>query len=324
MKHQEILYNVAGQSFFFDPPEGRPAAAPAPTVSVFLATNDDDGTAEAATNGSCTIDAADTGLLSAAAAGAVTLSVASIGSLVLGRRYLLTDPDGHRELVETVSLSGTTVGVRRPLLNAYASGSAFQGTRLSVSVAAAWSTDRNKITDALGSSFRTDVEDDPAQFAGHAGYRLRWSYTAGGAATIGISFADLVRYQSKNLVTALDVDDTFAGWIDRLPPDHQRDQGARLVESSFSAVRFDLLGDAETARKIRDTDIIGELTIYRANRLAAEHNVLAGRADTAAVDVAQKLYTQRYNQLAREPKFPVDTAGGGASAQPERLPVWRR
>ena len=133
-----------------------------------------------------------------------------------------------------------------------------------------------------------------------------------------------MRYQTKNLITPLDVDGRFAGWIDRLPPDYQRDQGASLVEDAFNAVRMDLLGDAQTLRKIRTTDIIGELTVYKANLLAAQHNVLAGRADKAAVEVADGLYTQRYNQLAREPKFPVDAGGGGAAAQAQRLPPWRR
>lgn len=324
MRHQELIFNLAGQSFFYDPPEGRPAASPVPTVIVYFGANDDDGPAEAATTGACAVDACDTGLATAAAAGDTALSVGSGGSIVRGRRYLLTDLDGDRELIEVASITGTTVGLRRPLMNAYSSGSAFQGTRITIGVNATWIADRSKITDALGSNWRTDVEDDPSLFAGHAGFRLRWSYTAGGVATIGISFADVVRYQSKNLVTALDVDGIFPGWIDRLPPDYQRDQGAALVERALEAVRFDLLGDAETLRKIRDTEILGELTVYKANLLAAQDNVLAGRADKLAIDVAQSLYTQRYNQLAREPKFPVDNAGSGAATQPKRLPVWRR
>lgn len=324
MRHQEVIFNLTGQSFFYDPPEGRPAASPVPTVAVYFAANDDDGPAEAATTGAVAIDAVDTTLASSAAAGDTSLSVGTGGSITRGRRYLVTDVDGDRELIEVASITGTTVGLRRPLMNAYASLSAFQGTRLTIGVNATWIADRSKITDALGSNWRTDVEDDPSLFAGHAGFRLRWSYTAGGIATIGIGFADVVRYQGKNLVTALDVDARFPGWIDRLPPDYQRDQGASLVDQALEAVRFDLLGDAQTARKVRDTEILGELTVYKANLLAAEHSVLAGRADKLAADVAQGLYTQRYNQLAREPKFPVDNAGGGAAAQPQRLPVWRR
>jgi hypothetical protein len=324
VRHQEVIFNLAGQSFFYDVPEGRPAASPVPTVQVFLATNDDDGVAETATTGACSIDSVDTTLSSAAAAGDTQVTVASAPVTTRGRRYLITDASGDRELVEIRAVSGTTVGLRRPLSNSYASGAAFQGTRITIGVNATWVADRSKITDALGSNWRTDVEDDPAQFAGHPGYRLRWSYTAGGVAMIGVNFADLVRYAAKNLITPLDVDARFAGWIDRLPPDYQRDQGAALVDEAFHAVREDLLGDAQTARKIRSTDVVGTLTIYKAALLAAQHNVLAGRTEAAAVGVAQDLYTQRYNQLARTPKFPVDSAGSGASAQPQRLPVWRR
>lgn len=326
MRHQEVVFNLLGQSFFYDVPEGRPAAAPTPTVQVFLATNDDDGVAETATTGSCAIDSVDTTLSVAATAGDTQMTVTSGTAIARGRRYLVSASSaGDREIIEVASISGTTtVGLRRPLSNSYTSGAAFQGTRVTIGVNATWVADRSKLTDALGSNWRTDVEDDPAQFAGHPGFRMRWSYTVGGVASIGISFADLVRYQAKNLITPLDVDGRFAGWIDRLPPDYQRDQGTSLVEESFHAVREDLLGDAQTARKIRSTDVVGTLTIYKAALLAAQHNVLAGRGDTEAVKVAQDLYTQRYNQLAREPKFSVDTAGSGASAQPQRLPVWRR
>jgi hypothetical protein len=327
MRHQEVIYNLAGQSFFYDPPEGRPAASPAPTCTVYLATDSDDGggVTESATTGSCSIDAVDTTLSAAAAAGDTEVSVASAASIARGQRYLISaGAGGDRELAEVAAISGTTISLRRPLQNAYASGADFEGTRISISVNATWVADKSNITDALGSSWRTDVEDDPAQFAGHAGYRLRWTYTVAGVATIGISFADLVRYSAKNLVTALDVDGRFPGFIDRLTPDDRRDQGAGVIANAFDAVRFDLLGDAQTMRKVRDTDIVGELTMYKAVVMAAANNVLAGRADKSAVDVAEDLYKQRYNQLAREPKFPVDTAGSGASAQPQRLPAWRR
>jgi len=325
MRHQEVIYNLTGQSFFYDPPEGRPSASPTPTCQVYLATDSDDaGVTESATTGSCSIDSVDTTLSAAAVAGAVSLAVASGTAIARGRRYLITDTDGDRELVEVASISGTTVGLRRPLSNDYASGSTFQGTRISISVSATWVADRSNITDALGSSWRTDVEDDPSMYAGHAGYRLRWAYTVGGVATIGISFADLVRYAAKNLVTPLDVDGRFPGWLDRLPPDNQRDQGASLVDLAFQAVRFDLLADAQTMRKVRDTDIVGELTMFRANLMAAEHNVLAGLVDKTVAELAGDMYKQRYNQLAREPKFPVDSAGSGASTQAQRLPAWRR
>jgi hypothetical protein len=87
---------------------------------------------------------------------------------------------------------------------------------------------------------------------------------------------------------------------------------------------MDALGDEQVIRRIRDTQVIRELTIYRANVVAQEASLFAGGTNVDQVKAAQDLYEQRYKQLIREPKVPVDQTGGGSSAQPVRLPAWRR
>lgn len=321
MINQEVIFNLTGQTLFYDPPEGRPSGTP--TVSVYLATNDDETGTEAATTGSCSVDSVSTTF--SASLGDTSITVASGTGITRGRRYLVTDGDGDREWVEVLSVTGTTVGLRQPLKNTYAASSTFKGCRISISVDSTWVADKSNISDILdpsGRAWRTDELANP--IAGAAGYRARWSYTVDSIATIGVSFFDLVRYQAKNLVNPLDVDRRFPGWIDRLPTDYQEDQGQGLIDEAFQAIKMDALGDNEVVRRIRNTEVLRELTIYRANVIAQEAAMFGDGSNADQVKAAQDLYEARYKLLLREPKVPVDQAGGGASAQAQRLPAWRR
>lgn len=316
MRHQEIVYNLTGQSFYYDPPEGRPSGTP--TVQVFDAGSDDDAAAESATTGACAIDAVSTTLSAAAGVGEVALTITSGTGVTKGRRYQLTDADGQRELVEVATVNGTAVTVRHPLVNAYASGATFQGTRITIGVYSSWVADQANLSDALGVTSPSTVT------AGAAGYRLRWAYTVDSTATIGVGYADLVRYQAKNLVSPLDVDRAFPGWIDRLPPDYREDQGAAIIDEAFHAVRMDALADAHVLRRLRDTQVLAEMVRYRANLILVQANVMQGGTDPRALEAARQAYDQRYETLIREPKIPADNDGGGASGQAQRLPAWVR
>lgn len=308
MRHQEIIFGVAGQSFIYDCPEGRPASNPAPTVEVFAADADDEGATEEATTGSVSIDSVNTTLNGAISRGAVAATLTDGTGVTRGRRYLL----GGVEWVEVASISGASVTFRHPVINDHDDGATFEGTRLSIAVDASWVQDENNISDFAGMP------------PGASGYRLRWTYTANGEATLGVSYADLVRYQAKNLVTPLDVDRTFPGWIDRLSTDYRADQGAALIDEAFQALKMDALTDAQLVRRMRDTQVIAELVKYRANLLAVQTNVLANGGDPRTLDIARDLYDQRYNALVREPKIAVDHTGDGANGEAKRLPVWRR
>lgn len=296
-RHQEILFGIDGQAFALDVLEGRPSA---PSVTVYDAEMDDGGQSEAATSGAASVDSVNTTVDVAADAGDNTLTLDSVDSVAKGRRYLVNG----LEWAEVIGISGLVVTLRRPLLNAHAVGATFQGCRISIGVDSTWVADDANLT--------------------CAGYRLRWEYTVNGSVTVGVSFATLVRYASKTLLTALDIDDRIPGWIDRLPPDHIDDQGAALIASSFEALRFDALGDAKLLRAIRDTETLRELAIYRANLCSVEAQVLAGSATLDALSTARDLYKQRYQQLLREPKVGIDATGDGAASSGSRLSLWRR
>jgi hypothetical protein len=235
----------------------------------------------------------------------VELALDSVADIRRKGRYLLAGTDGLSEHVDVVAVGTTSVRVQRPLINDYASASTFQGTRISVSVDETWVTDDTNITDC--------------------GYRVRWTYTADGETQLAVTYFDLVRYSARALVTAQDVANRFPGWIDRLPPDHRENQGASLIDAAFQAVKIDALGDAQVLRRLRDSQIIRELTICKANLLAIENQVYAGGANLDGLTAARNLYEQRYQQLVRQPKAPSSTGnGGGATETAERLPVWRR
>lgn len=310
MRHQELVYNLTGQTFYFDPPEGQPSGTP--TVQVFSSDTDDDGTAESATTGSCSVDTVSTTLASAASVGDRSLTLTLGTGVTRGRRYLLAAANGEREWVEVVGISGAAVAIRQPLVNDYTTAATFKGCRISIGVNATWIADETNITDALEAA------------SGGSGYRLRWSYTVDSVATIGVSYADVVRYQAKNLVTPLDVDARFPGWIDRLGPDYRDDQGESLVLEAFRAVKLDLLADDQAQRRIRDTEVMAELVKLRANLMSVEHQVMLGASGADALGLARDLYNQRYQQLIRSPKVAIDPAGGGAGAAGKFMPLWRR
>lgn len=326
MRHQEIIFALAGQSFYFGAPEGRPDASPAPTVAIYLSTNADTAGPELATIGSVAIESVDTTVSGDVAIGAQSLVLTSISSVATNRRYLVTNADGSQVWLEVVGIttSSRTLALRRPLTTAIASGAKFQSTRMSIGVSSTWVADQSRLSDILGVTWRTDREPRTEWLAAYAGYRARWSYSVNSVATISASYADLVRYSAKNLVTPLDVDNRFAGWIDRLPTDYQFDQGASLVLEAFYALKMDALGDDQALRRIRNTEILRELVIHRANVLAAEAHVFAGTGTRDALLTARELYGERYKQLLREPKFQVDATGAGQSAQARRLPAFRR
>lgn len=322
MRHLEVLFGVLGQRFFYDPPEGRPSGTP--TVQVFSTGTDDDGSAEAATTGACSVDSVNTTLTAPVDAGAVTLPLADATGVSRLRRYLLADPSGLTELVEVVAVSGLNVTIRQPLINSYAIASTCKGCRISIDVNATWVASKSKLTDVMGEVWRT-TEASPSEDApGAAGYRLRWSYTVDGEAQVGVSYADLVRYRARSLVSSLDVDARFPGWIDRIPIDYRADQGRTFVDEAFQAVKLDALAQAQVLRRIRNTEVLRELVIYRANLLSAEANVTANGASVAALDTARELYRQRFDTLLSEPKVPVDNTGGGSNGQATRLRPWRR
>jgi hypothetical protein len=313
VKHAEIIYGVTGQTLVFDAPEGRPSSVT--SVTVYEAAQNDDGAIELATSGSASVETSPNTTVSSTSgdgqSDATLVSLTSVASVTRGRRYLLTNTVGETEWVEVKDVAAaTTLHTRIPLRNSFLATSTFQSTRMSIAIDATWVADRNNITDWCD---------------GHAGYRVRWVYVVGGATYVHASYFDLVRYPQQNLVTALDVDAEFPGWIDRLPVDYQEDQGAAIICRAIDDVRDDALADEKLLRRVRDTQVLSGLIIRRANLLAIEDEIMRGATGReGALELAKQKFDQRYQQLIREPKVPIDTGEGGASARARRSSLWRR
>ena len=284
LKHQEIVFQRAGQSLHYDPPEGRPSGTP--TIAVFRAGT---GNREAATVGACWIDAMSTTLWTPAIAGMSTLLLADGTGVERGRRYQLSNDEGDHEWIEVSAVSGAQVTTRRPILFYYPARSALVGCRISVAVDPAWAADPSKLSD----------QPDPGEPA-HLGYRLHWAYTVDGVALAGVSFADLVRQAALDLVTPADVDERFPGWLASLPREHRENQGADLILEAVAAVKLDALGSRHAMRRIRDVAVLRELVMLRASLITIEHNILFGRASALDLSVAERRYRTRHAELLRE------------------------
>jgi hypothetical protein len=292
-KHQEIVFQRAGQALHYDPPEGRPSGTP--TVEVVRAAT---GVREAATVGACWVDAVSTTLETLGTTGMCALLLADGSGVVRGRHYRLSNGEGDREWIQVRAVDGARVTTRRPLLFRYPAGSVLVGCRISVAVNPAWAADRAKLSD----------QPDPGD-PELSGYRLHWAYTVDGVALTGVSFADLVLHAALDLVTPLDVDGRFPGWLASLPVEHRENQGADLILEAVAAVRLDALGSRHAMRCIRDVAILRELVMLRANLINVDHNVLFGRANTLELSIAERRYHARRDELLREPRAAPRTPG---------------
>jgi hypothetical protein len=294
VQHQEILFKQPGQRFVFDPPDGRPEASPAPAVSVF-----DDGREVVATTGPCTIDPVDTRLHGDALAGHRALRLTSVDGVVLGGRYLMSKPEGDREWIEVVGITGDVLTLRHPLIHRYAGNATIVGCRLSVAVAAAWAGAAANLSDA------------PGRGRGLAGYVVRWRYTLDGFEHAGLGFADLVDCRAEQLVTPSDVEQRFPGWLAGLPTN----QGTDFIAEAFRVVRIEAVGDAHAQRRIRDAHVLRELVNVRAHLIRLEHDVMHGAPRGGELAIAEQRYQACYARL-----ITATTQKREAARSPRRIP----
>lgn len=277
MQHQELILGQPDQHLRFDPPDGRPEGVA--KVVVLSA-----GIRIPVTLGDCAIDPVDTALHGDAIRGSSTLRVVNVEGIAVGGRYLMTKPEGDREWIEVTAIADHTLTLRHPLLHRYAGAATIRGARITIAVDPAWTAKREHLTE---------------HHRGLAGYVVRWSYTIAGVEHSAMTFADLVTVPSSQLVTPADVDARNPGWIAKLRPEHQVNQGADFITEAFRAVRIEAIGDMHAQRKIRDLRILRELVQTRANVIRLEHEVLHGEPRGGELAIAETRYRNRYDQLIR-------------------------
>jgi hypothetical protein len=302
----DIQFGVTGQSLYLDCPEGRPSAVA--SVQVWRNTQGDDAEVELALSGSPAVEAAPNTTTSAAAgfgqADRRAVPLTATTSVAVGRTYLITTAGGSSEWVEVAEVTFTVATARHPLQHAYASGAAFASTRITAAIDATWAADESNLSPA----------GEPNGF-----YRARWQYTVGGVVHVRDTYFDLVRYPGRHSVLGTDVEALVPGWIDRLPLDYRRDQGRRLIEEAYRAVKLDLHAVDRADQDIAAAEVMDELVRYKALELGEFARLLSGGSnqDSARYDLARGAYGERKDSLVRVvSRVPQREVGGAATPRP--------
>jgi hypothetical protein len=305
-KVQDILYNVTGQTLYWDPPEGVPSSVTSATC--YLIGTGDDGTTESATTGSASIDSVSTTFDAASGYGQSEprqLNLASTSNIAKGAPYLAESATTGETEWHTVSriVSNNYVYAVEPARLTYASSDTFKGTRISISVDSTWVADSSNITD--------DTSPNP-------GYRVRWVYVVDSVTYVHDGYFDLVRYPGTHSVTPQDMISVVPNWIDRLPTYHAEDGGQRLIDQAYENVKWDMHRAGHADEMIRHSGAIDRLVQLQAWAILER---------TGASEVQQALSIDAYNDeldgLVRVvTKIPEATDTSGAGADTTATAIW--
>jgi hypothetical protein len=305
---QDLAFGVTGQSVIFDAPEGRPSSVT--SVDIFAWTSDDDyaaltGTGAVETNPNTTIDAAS----GYGQTNPNVLNVTATTGMALDRRYLVTGADGFREWFDVAEIdSGNTVTAKHPLHNAYTTSDTVQSTRISATVDSTWIADETNLMDS----------------GANPNYRVRWVYVVSSVTYVADSYFNLTRYVGAHGVRPQDVEAMHPGWLDRLPVDHRGDQGRRLIDEAYRAVKLDMAAAGVDDAAVAESEVVDDLTRWKTIELSELARVMTGGSDGRAYEVVRALYQQRLDSFVRITlKVPVRDLTGSASAR-QSLGLTRR
>lgn len=314
---QELILVEGGvpastQYLYFDCEDGRPSAIV--DVSVWPWNVDDTTTAEDATTGSASVETNPNTTLSAAAgrsqADPTALTLTSGTGVTPGRSYLLADDNSQlTEWVDVEQADGTSIKLRHPLINDYSIGATFVSTRSSIAVSSTWIADLQNLSPQTMSA---------------STYRVKWIVTVNGQTWPYVRGLDVVRYPVSHGVIPLDVDDRHPGWLDRLPPNHQKDQGRSLIEAAYLDVLRELRGDNKADNSLRDPELVADLVIARSQLNLHLANQSRGTTNADAVQAAIDNWRQTYDQAIRSDVAIVDLTGGGGGTINRHVPLTRR
>lgn len=306
----DIRFGGSDQKIYLDAPEGRPSGVT--SVSVWNDDEADTAPVEAAV-GAPSVEAVTTTFDAASGYGVTDPEkcwLTATAGLVRDRAYLAANVAGEREVVEIERIvSGVAAHGYTPLTHTYASGDTFGSTRLEATIDASWVADVSNLS-------------DPARTAPR--YRAVWLYTVDSVVYRTAGYFDLVRYPFVYTVTPQDVDRGWPGWIDRLPTDYQRGQGARLIKEAAWQVKQDLLKRRRTDYAQRNSEVLNELVRRKAVFVGLQAAFLHGGGGTAqaVVDYAGKYYEDFLTQIVDEAQQQITPDGAGGTLPRERY--WKR
>lgn len=294
---QDIYFSVTGQTLVCDAPEGRPSAVTSVNVYRWDQSDDDDdeftpsGSVE--TNPNTTTDAA----AGSDQTNPNNIPLTATTGIEAGRSYLITSATGEKEWVEVLQISSAdSVIARHPLHNTYASGSTFQSTRMTATVDATWVADE------------TNMDSTPGP---NPMFRVRWVYVVSSKTYVQDTYFNLVRYAGRHGVLPGDIDAMHPGWLDRLPTTHREDQGRRLIDEAYRAVKLDLAGISFDDSAIAESEVVDDLVRWKAIELGEWSTLLQSGVDSARYDAARSAYSSRLDSLVKlTTKVPVRDIDG--------------
>jgi hypothetical protein len=311
---QEIYHDHGTtQSITYDVPEGRPSAVT--SVEVFSDTTGDDGTAEAATSGSASVESHPSTTVDATSGAGQNnprkLSLTATTGVDVGRVYLVSGSSGEKEWGEVREVvTDDYVILRSPLHNTYVNTNTFQGTRIGITVEPTWMQDTSNISD--------DLSPNP-------GYRVRWVYVYDGLQYVKDTYFDLVRYKSGHNVTPQDMERFLPAWRNILPTYHREDNGRALIDEAYQQVKFDLYSHDRADEMIRDREAVDELVKNKARELLLFQRFFEAGTGPEMADEARTQYHSRLDSLVvRTSKVPFATDSGGAGFIIEPPSIWSR
>ena len=304
---QNLFYNITGeQTLVWDAPEGRPSAIT--SVSVFAMGTGDDGTAEAATSGSPSVETNPNTTFDAASGVSTStpraLNLTATTGIEVGRSYLATNAAGESERIDvTEVIAGVSASARHHLVNDYAAADTLVSTRISIAVDDTWIADSANISD--------DSNPNP-------GFRVRWVYVVDGVTRVRDDYFNVVRYRADHDVLPKDVALVRVNWITSLPVEHQEDNGMQLIEDAYTDVKFDLHRNQIAAEMLRNRSVVNRLTIRKAILMASE-NRAAETGDTIAWEMDKDTYETLLAGLitvSGNTAIADDTTGAGKTIPP--------
>jgi hypothetical protein len=312
---QDIVFGVAGQVLVCDAPEGRPTSVG--PVTVFRWDSSDLDVAELAIAGAASVEANPV-TTTDAAAGAGQVNPRRVPLTVTTgctprRVFQLVGADLLKEWIDVEQvLAGDAVIAAHPLHNDYAIGSTFVSTRMTATIDTTWCGELTNIDPSAGTN--------PM-------FRARWVYVVAGVTCVADTYFNLVRYAGRHGVRPQDVELTLAGWLNTLPSDHRKDQGRRIIDEAYRAVKLDLHQVLVDDSAIAESEVVDELVRYKTIELTEWARFMASSSSTADETrhlSAEKKYATRLNAFVRvTTKVPIRN-GDGKGAPGKAIGLTRR
>jgi hypothetical protein len=180
--HTTLIYNLTGQTLEFYPPDAEVVGSGAPTVAATVTawepSTGNAGTAEWGPS-AATLDSVSTTVDASSGysqSNRSRLYLTATTNVAVGRRYLVTNAYGQREVVRVKAIaSADYVDLEAPLAYDYAAADTFVGLRHTIAAPDAFLTDSSKVnTNTLPSVFGDDGggQESPP-------YRVKWAYSTG-------------------------------------------------------------------------------------------------------------------------------------------------